>query len=88
MATVKCQLAQRTGEIQQNLTSIKWAWFDQTDPQNFTAPTDTGTTEVTDVNGIIEITLTGTSLVAGQLGCLALMSSDNVDMGLYKLVVR
>ena len=88
MATVKCQLAQRDGTIHQNLTSISWAWFDQTDPQNFTAPTDTGTTETTDVNGFIEVTLTSTSLTVGQLGCLALMSSDNVDMGLYKLVVR
>ena len=55
MATVKCQLAQRDGTIQQNLTSIKWAWFDQTDPQNFTAPTDTGTTEVTDIDEISKL---------------------------------
>lgn len=84
---VKCKLADRAGNLQQSLTSLSWAWFDNTDPQNFVAPTDTGTTEVTDPNGIIEITLTGTSLVSGQEGCLALMTSDNVDMGLYKLKV-
>lgn len=88
MSTVKCRLIDRTGVIQQNLTNVKWAWFDQTIPNNYVTPTDSGTNGTTDVDGYIEITLTGTSLVAGQLGCLALSTSDNVDLGLYKLVVR
>lgn len=87
MATAKLLLAERSGTRRESLTSIKWAWFDQTDPQSFTAPTDTGSTEVTDVNALIEVTLSGTSLVAGQYGCLALSTSDDVDLGLYKLRV-
>ena len=88
MPTAKILLTQRDGTIRASLTNIKWAWFDQTAPNNFTAPTDTGTTEVTDANAIIEVTLTGTSLVAGQYGCLALSTSDDVDLGLYKLRVE
>lgn len=88
MPTVKCVLTERNGSLRSSLTSLSWAWFDETDPQNFTAPTDTGTAETTDASGIIEITLTGTSLTSGQEGCLALMTSDNVDMGLFKLMVR
>ena len=87
MPTVKLTLTERDGTRRESLTSIKWAWFDQTDPQNFVAPTDTGTTETTDTTGNIEVTLTSTSLVAGQYGCLALSTSDNVDLGLYKLRV-
>ncbi len=85
MPTAKIVLAERDGTIRQNLTSLKWAWFDDTDPQNFTSPTDTGTTETTDTSGLIEVTLTGTSLTAGQEGCLAIMTNDNIDMGLYRV---
>ena len=88
MPTVKLMLTERNGARRQSLTNLKWAWFDQTAPNTFVTPTDTGITEVTDVNGVIEITLTGTSLVAGQYGCLALSTSDDVDLGLYKLRVR
>lgn len=87
MATVKLILTERTSTLRANLTNLKWAWFDQTAPNNFTTPTDTGTTETTDVSGVIEISLTGTSLVAGQYGCLALSTSDDVDLGLYRLRV-
>ena len=88
MSTVRLTLAERTGTRRESLTNIKWAWFDQTDPQNFTAPTDTGTTETTDATGLIEVTLSGSALAVGQQGCLALMTSDNVDSGLYRLTVR
>ena len=87
MATVKLILTERSSVLRQNLTSIKWAWFDQTAPNNFVTPTDTGTTETTDTGGSIEITLTGTSLTPGQYGCLALSTSDDVDLGLYRLRV-
>jgi len=87
MATAKLLLAERDGTRRENLTSIKWAWFDQTDPQSFTAPTDTGSAETTDALAEIEITLTGTSLTAGQYGCLALSTSNDVDLGLYRLRV-
>ena len=87
MATVRLLLAERDGTNRQNLTSIKWAWFDQTAPNNFVTPTDTGTAETTNIDGLIEITLSGTSLVAGQDGCLALSTSDDVDLGLYRLRV-
>lgn len=88
MAVVKLILAERNGTKRISLTNLKWAWFDQTAPNNFTTPTDTGTTETTDTLGVIEITLTGTSLVAGQYGCLAVSTSDDVDLGLYKLRVE
>lgn len=87
MAAVKLVLTERSGTRRQNLTGLKYAWFDEIAPNSFSAPTDTGTTETTDAEGVIEITLTGTSLVAGQYGCLAVSTSDDVDLGLYRLRV-
>ena len=88
MATVKLLLADRDGIPRASLSALKWAWFDQTAPNSFVTPTDSGAIEVTDANAILEITLTGTALTPGQYGCLALSTSDDVDLGLYKLVVR
>jgi hypothetical protein len=87
LPSVKCILTERNGTRQQSLTSLKWAWFDETDPQNFNAPVNVGTIETTDANGLIEVDIPGTTLTQGQEGCLAVMTSDNVDMGLYKLMI-
>jgi len=88
MATVNINLRKRDGTPQKDLTSIKWAWFDQTDPNSFTAPAVTGTTETTDTLGDIVVDITGTALSIGQFGCLALMSSDNTYTGIYRLEVK
>ena len=88
MATVSILLTQRDGTRRADMTSIKWAWFDQTTPNTFAAPTDTGSAEITDAFGVLEITLVSSTLVAGQYGCLALSTSDGIDTGLYKLKVR
>lgn len=88
MATVIVNLRRRDGTAQKDLTNIKWAWFDQTDPNSFTAPAVTGTTETTNAQADIVVDVTGTSLTAGQFGCLALMSSDNVYTGIYRLEIK
>lgn len=59
-----------------NLSSLKWAFFDQVSPGSFVAPTAKGTIESTDSTGLLVIDVTGTSLTAGQTGWLIITDSD------------
>lgn len=87
MASIKFKLIDRNGTVLANLTNINWAWFDSIDPSTFSAPTDQGNLETTDANGFIELILSSSTLTPGQAGTLVLLSSDNLDSGVYVLEV-
>lgn len=59
-----------------DLSGLKWAFFDEVTPNLFNAPTAQGTGATTDSSGTISITITGTSLTAGQIGWLILTDSN------------
>lgn len=59
-----------------DLSGLKWAFFDEVTPNLFNAPTAQGTGASTDSSGTISITITGTSLTAGQIGWLILTDSN------------
>lgn len=59
-----------------SLTGLKWAWFDQTTPDAFVAPTDQGTGEVTDGSGVLTVSLPNTLKTSGQAGWLIVTDSD------------
>jgi len=76
---VTCCLAQTS------LSSLDWAWFDGTDPAAFIAPSDQGSTESTDGDGLISVSLPNTTLTSGQTGTLVL--SDGTAYGVFRLEV-
>ena len=59
-----------------NLSSLKWAFFDQSTPDLFTAPTAKGSIESTDASGVLLLNITGTALSAGDTGWLVVTDSD------------
>lgn len=63
------------GTLWASRSGWNWAWFDSADPQNMVAPTDKGALEDTDASGLIEITLSNTTLAKGQTGSLVLESN-------------
>ena len=75
------------GNALANLTGIKWAWFDSADPNTFAAPTDKGNAETTDGNGLLEITLTNTTLTAGQTGTLVLFLNSGTDYASFRITL-
>lgn len=58
-----------------NLSNLRWAWFDQAVPNLFAAPTDHGTVESTDANGVLTIPLPNSTLSAGGIGWLIITDS-------------
>jgi hypothetical protein len=58
-----------------NLSSLRWAWFDQVTPDLFTSPTDKGTLETTDAGGTLTIALPNSQLAAGATGWLIVTDS-------------
>ena len=74
--TAELTLTDPAGTPLQNLTGLRWAWFDQATPDLFVAPTDKGTGETTDGAGLLSIELPNTTLVPGQIGWLDVTDSD------------
>lgn len=74
--TVTITLVTAANAAEANLSSLKWAWFDQVTPNLFAAPTDVGTAETTDANGVLTIPLPNTTKTAGQVGWLIVTNSD------------
>lgn len=70
-----------------SLTNLRWSWFDEPDPKDFTAPTDQGTTESTDSSGNISISIPSSTLTSGQTGFLVLRDNTNSYVGGYRLNV-
>lgn len=58
-----------------NLSSLRWAWFDQITPDLFASPTDKGTLETTDAVGTLTIPLPNSKLTAGAVGWLIVTDS-------------
>tara|TARA_R110000787_G_C13443394_1_gene446748 strand:- start:25313 stop:26932 length:1620 start_codon:yes stop_codon:yes gene_type:complete len=85
--TISCTLVTRTGVAIPSLSNLSWAWFDETDPINFVAPSEQGEIETTDIDGIISIPVLGSTLLPGQSGTLVLRSNDGVLLGAYGLAV-
>lgn len=59
-----------------SLSGLKWAWFDQTLPSNFVAPTDKGEFESTEQGGLLVIQLLNSQLPIGGVGWLIITNSD------------
>ena len=87
LKNVSCTLVSRVGTSRPNLSNISWAWFDQTDPSIFIAPTDKGSIESTDSAGSIRVLIPGSTLVVGATGTLVLKSDDGLLLGAYNLDV-
>lgn len=85
---VTCQLTDDTGALHESLTSVKWAWFDSPDPSAFIAPTDKGSAETTNTNGMLEVTISSSLLSVGAQGCLLVMNSAETTTGAYKLRLK
>lgn len=59
-----------------NLSSLKWAWFDSVTPDLFSAPTDQGTAESTNGSAVMVVELPNTAKTSGQIGWLIVTDSD------------
>lgn len=86
MSTVTVNLVSKAGADQASLSAVSWAWFDQ-DIGALSAPTDKGSTETTDANGEMVITLTVSVLTSGQIGTLVLYDSTGGKLGAYRVAV-
>jgi hypothetical protein len=84
---IKCTLVDRQGRGLPRLSDLSWAWFDETDPINFTTPTDKGEIEDTDGAAIIQIPLPNSTLDGG-VGTLILRSDDGVLLGAYNMTTQ
>ena len=76
--TLTVNIRDAANALRTSLTGLRWSWFDQAAGE-LQAPTAQGTSESTDANGVLELDLTGTSLVSGQTGTLMLMTGDEAD---------
>lgn len=58
-----------------SLSALKWAWFDETVPNLFQAPTAQGTGATTDPSGTFSVSIAGTALNVGDVGWLIVTDS-------------
>lgn len=58
-----------------SLSALKWAWFDETVPNLFQAPTAQGTGATTDASGTFSVSIAGTALNVGDVGWLIVTDS-------------
>lgn len=73
---VSIALVNEAGAAQANLSSLKWAWFDEATPDLLGSPTDQGNAELTDGSGVLTIDLPRSSKTSGQIGWLIVTNSD------------
>jgi hypothetical protein len=69
-------LVDGSGNPRANLTGLKWAFFDQSAPDGFAAPSDKGTGATTNASGVLSLPLVNTSLSAGGVGFLVVSDTD------------
>lgn len=73
--TVTVTLVNTSGASLPDLSSIKWAWWDQADLHTLLAPTCTGNAETTDSSGELTIPIIS-ALPSGDVGWLVITDSD------------
>lgn len=66
----------RNGTPRSNLTGMKWAFFDQTTPNNLGMPSAKGVSATTNSAGVTVVNITGTGLAPGAIGWLIFSNSD------------
>lgn len=74
--TVTLTFTSRTGVPQANLTGMKWAFWDQTNPYTLGMPSAHGISATTNSAGVAVINITGTGLAPGATGWLIFSNSD------------
>jgi hypothetical protein len=84
--TVTIDLVDNNGDPQASLSAVSWAWFDE-DVGVLNAPTDKGSTEVTDSSGELILNLSVSTLTSGQTGTLVLYDSTGSKLGAFRLQV-
>ena len=70
------RLTDAQGNPVQSRTNLKWAWFDQSTPDEFMAPTDFGAQGATNANGDFVVLVNNSNKVSGQTGWLIVTDSD------------
>lgn len=69
-------VASAAGDRWVNKTGIRWAWFDDIEPQNFSSPAAKGSGESVDSDGLLEITLPSSiSTPKGSRGTMVLYAT-------------
>jgi hypothetical protein len=63
--------------------TLKFAWFDQSAPDQFSTPTDKGTV-VIGAGGLLQVSLTNTMMTSGQVGWLVVTNSDGNPSTVHK----
>lgn len=81
-------LQSAAGTARANLSGLRWAWFDGTDPSAFAAPTDKGSNGTTDANGLLKASLPNSTLAVGAVGTLVLTTADGSAAGVYTIAVN
>lgn len=76
--SISITVVDRNGLPVPNGTTVQGAWFDQDQPQNFTAPVWKGTLTVEGDEGIINHQLVNSVLSPGSVGWLIITNSDGV----------
>jgi hypothetical protein len=76
--TVRMCIAPNDGTAAGAASSLKWAWFDSTDPSSFSAPTDKGSTGAIDGSGNFTVALPNSTLtgLASGVGWLLVTNSN------------
>lgn len=82
--TATINLVNPSGTALTGLASLKWAWFDQSTPGGLAAPTDQGTIESSDAQGVVVIELPNSVLASGDVGWLIISDSDGSPSSAYK----
>lgn len=81
---ITVKLTSVSNQAIQNIGGLSYAWFDQTTPDAFTQPTQTGTSESTDITGELLIPLPDSNLWAGDIGWLIVTNSDGRPATIHK----
>ena len=74
--TVTLTFNDRNGHPRAYLTGMKWAFFDQTTPNNLGTPSAKGSDGATDAHGVAVINISGTSLSPGATGWFIFSNSN------------
>lgn len=74
--TVSLTLRGPDRNILSSKTGLRWAWFDQAQPNSFAAVVATGSDASTNSSGVLSLTINNTSLSDGQTGFLVVSDTD------------